>query len=79
MERWDEECVERAGKTRTKKAGGCWRDNLEVERLTINQGGCWFNPQIFQPCLDNYTSLEKGPDAPKLVQGFCAEANPMLS
>lgn len=69
-------------KRRLKKAveGLEVQGNLEVEKLTINQRGCWFSSQIgiFQLNIDNYKSLEESPDAPKLVQGLCAETDTVL-
>lgn len=72
-----EQRVEGQGKTRTKKGRGLLevQDNLEVDELTINEKGCWVNPQmgIFQHYVDNYASLEESLDAPQLVhgQGLC--------
>lgn len=45
-----EECVERQGKMRTKRLGAVegleWQKNWEEEKLTIDQGTFWFDPQM---------------------------------
>lgn len=46
------------------------QDNLQVEKLTINQRACWFNRQIkkSQLYVDNYKSLEGSPNDLQLVR-----------
>lgn len=46
------------------------QDNLQVEKLTINQKACWFNPLTKKSnYVGNYKSLEGDRSAPQVVQG----------